>query len=294
MASVHRTRGPVRIEDFRALPGTIAGIARRAGLRSAIGAPIIVGGEIWGAIAAISTPAEPIPAEAEIRLGEFTELVATAVSNATARTDLIASRARIVTAADEARQRFERDLHDGTQQRLIALRLDLQRIRATIPDDLAGAQAGIEDAERDLESVLEEVRKVSRGLHPAQLARVGLGPALRALARQSPISVDLDLAIDERPPASIERGVYYVVSEALTNAIKHSRASAVSIAVARHEELVRATIADDGVGGAVTGAGTGLTGLNDRVEALGGRIAVESPRGRGTTISVELPIATPP
>ncbi|WP_051324371.1 sensor histidine kinase [Candidatus Solirubrobacter pratensis] len=295
MALVRRTGRPGRIDDYGELGGTIAEITRGAGFRSAIGAPMIVGGRTWGAIIALSALPEPIPEHSAVRLSQFTELVATAVSNATARAELVASRARIVAAGDDARRRFERDLHDGTQQRLIALRLDLQRIRAAIAEDPQAAQAGLGEAERDLESVLEEVRKVSRGLHPAQLSRGGLRPSLKALAGKSPISVDVDVEIEERPPAPVETGVYYVVSEALTNAIKHSRASAISVTVARDEARVRATVADDGVGGAVagTGAGTGLTGLSDRVAALGGRISVESPPGRGTRISVELPIATP-
>ena len=291
MANVYATGGPARIDDYGPLDGVIAEVARGASFASAIGAPIIVGGGIWGAIIAISTEPEPIPERSEARLSQFTELMATAVSNATARAELIASRARIVAAGDEARRRLERNLHDGTQQRLIALRLDLQRIRATLGSDDVEARAELEQAERDLESVLEEVRELSRGLHPAQLSRGGLGLALRALARRSPIRVDLDVEVEERPPVPIETAVYYVVSEALTNAIKHSHASAVSVAVGRDEGVVRARIADDGVGGAVAGGGSGLTGLADRVEALGGRLMLESPRERGTAISIELPIA---
>jgi len=293
MASVLRTGRPARIDDYSDLPGKIAEVARGAGFRSAIGAPIVVDGRIWGTIIAISTSPEPIPEGSEIRLSQFTELVATAVSNATAQADLIASRARIVAAGDEARRRIERNLHDGTQQRLIALGLDLQRIRATVPEDRRAAGSGLERVQRDLESVLEEVRELSRGLHPALLSRGGLAPSLKALARKSPIRVDMDVDVEERPEASIETAVYYVVSEALTNAIKHSHASAISVAVATERPVLRATIADDGVGGAVAGAGSGLTGLSDRVEALGGRFALESPPGRGTRISIELPIATP-
>jgi signal transduction histidine kinase len=293
MASVFRTRRPARIDDYRSLRGTIAETAVRAGFRSAIGAPIIVDGATWGVIVAFSTMPEPISERAEVRLGQFTELVATAVSNATARADLLASRARIVAAGDEARRRFERNLHDGTQQRLLALRLDLQVVRAAFAEDALRAQAGLEQAERDLEAVLEEVREVSRGLHPAQLSRGGLGPALRAVARRSPIPTDIHVDVDERPPARLETAVYYVVSEALTNAMKHSHASAIAVTVAQEGAALRATIADDGVGGAAAGSGSGLVGLADRVEALGGRFALESPRGRGTTISIELPIATP-
>ena len=292
MASVLETGRPARVDDYSELPGLIATAARGAGFRSAVGAPIIVEGHTWGTIIAISTGQEPVPERSEVRLSQFTDLVATAVSNATARADLIASRARIVAAGDDARRRIGRDLHDGTQQRLLALGLDLQRARATIPEDQASTHSAMAQVERDLELVLEEVREFSRGLHPASLARVGLGPSLRTLARRSPIPVDVDIEVVERPPASVEIAVYYVVSEVLTNAIRHSRASAISLKVRSDQTTLSSTLSDDGVGGAEIGAGSGLTGLSDRVEALGGRFALESPPGAGTTISIELPIAT--
>ena len=292
MAAVLETGRSARIDDYGTLEGTIAETARRAGFRSAIGAPIIVDGATWGTIIAISMLPEPIPERSETRLRQFTELVATAVSNATARADLLASRARIVAAGDDARRKLERNLHDGTQQRLIAIGLDLQRIRAGIPDEQEAARSGIEQAQRDLEAVLEEVREVSRGLHPAQLSRGGLRVAVGALARRSPIPVELELDVDERPPPPIETAVYYVVSEAVTNAIKHSRAAAIAVRIASNRDVVHARVSDDGVGGAVADAGSGLSGLSDRVEALGGRFVVESPPERGTAISIELPMTT--
>ena len=293
MAAVLRTGRSARIDDYSALEGAIAEVARGAVFRSAIGAPIIVDGATWGAIIAISKMPEPIPEHSEIRLRQFTELVATAVSNATTRAELLASRARIVAAADEARRRLERNLHDGTQQRIVAIRLDLQGIREAIPDDQDEARTGLEQAQRDLEAVLDDVREVSRGLHPGQLSRGGLRIALGALARRAPIPVAIEVDIDERPPPPIETAVYYVVSEALANAIKHSRAATITVTVASNREVVRARIADDGVGGAVAEAGSGLSGLSDRVEALGGRFVVESPPERGTTVSIELPMTTP-
>jgi signal transduction histidine kinase/putative methionine-R-sulfoxide reductase with GAF domain len=262
-------------------------------IRSAVAAPVVVEGEVWGELIAGSDSDEPLAAGAEQRLARFTELIATAISNATARGELIASRARIVAAGDEARRRFERNLHDGTQQQLLALRLDLQRIRSTIPESDPAARSGLEEAERTLESVLEEVREVSRGLHPSQLARGGLGPSLRTLAARSPIETDVDVRLEERPPQQIETAVYYVVSEALANAIKHSDAAKIGVVVTGNEHVLAATIADDGVGGAAMEAGSGLMGLNDRVEALGGRFVIASPQGGGTTISIELPISTP-
>jgi signal transduction histidine kinase len=290
MASVFDTGRQARIDNYGGLPGMIAAAARDGGFQSAIGAPVTVDGRTWGAIIAISLDQEPIPGRSEVRLSQFTDLVATALSNATARDELIASRARIVTAGDEARRRIERDLHDGAQQRLLALGLDLQRVRASVPEDQRGTRSGLEQLEHDLELVLQEVREISRGLHPASLARVGLLRSLRALARGTPVPVEMDIDIVERPPEPIEIATYYAVSEVLTNAIKHSRASAISVHVKCDQTGLQATLSDDGVGGAVAGAGSGLTGLSDRVEALGGRFTIESPPGEGTTISIELPI----
>jgi signal transduction histidine kinase len=198
-----------------------------------------------------------------------------------------------VSAGDEARRRIERNLHDGTQQRLVSLGLDVQTVRAAIPAEHREAHAGLERVGRGLESVLEEVREFSRGLHPALLANGGLQPAIRALARRSPIPVELDVDVAGRPPEAIEIATYYVVSEALTNAAKHSEASLVTVTVATVDRALRTTISDDGVGGAHAAGGSGLIGLIDRVEALGGRLALDSPPGRGTAISIELPLETP-
>ena len=198
-----------------------------------------------------------------------------------------------MSAGDEARRRIERNLHDGTQQRLIALGLDLQRVRATIQADPAG-QAGFERMERDLESILEDLRELSHGLHPPLLSRVGLGPSLRALARRSPIPVHLDVDLPERPSTMVETAMYYVVSEALANAIKHSRASAVTVTISsnRAGRRLHAAVTDDGVGGAEPSGGSGLIGLTDRVEAIGGTISIASPPRGGTALSVRLPITT--
>jgi signal transduction histidine kinase len=289
-SAVFQTGRPARIDDYTGLAGAVAQDTRSAGFRSAIGVPIVIEGAAWGAIIAFSKRPEPIPERSELRLSQFTELVATAASNATARADLIASRARIVAAGDAARQRFERNLHDGTQQHLLALHLDLQQIRASLPEHDQQVVADVEQAERDLVAVLEEVREISRGLHPPQLSRGGLFAALRALARRSPIPVELEVDLDQRPPAPIETAVYYVASEALANAVKHSGASKLSVVVGCTATALSATIADDGVGGAVSGGGSGLVGLKDRVDAVGGRMVLDSPPGRGTKISIELPV----
>ena len=263
-----------------------ADAARAEGFRSVVGAPIPVDGALWGVIVVLA--AETLPDDTETRLTDFTHLVASSISNVHARNNLIASRARIVTASDETQRRIERNLHDGVQQRIVALGLSLRALRteSALPQEV---QAELDDLARGLEGVAEEIRIFSQGLHPALLSRSGLGPSLRALARRSPIQVDLDVTGVPRLPEPIETAVYYVVSEALANAAKHSQASAVSVTVVADVAGVRATVTDDGAGGAALGRGSGLIGLVDRVEALGGSFLLESPAGRGTTISIELP-----
>jgi PAS domain S-box-containing protein len=225
---------------------------------------------------------------------EFTELLATAISNAESREALIVSRARIVAAGDEARRRIERNLHDGTQQRLVALGLDVQLVRDSIPAAQQEAQSGLDRVRHELEAVLEDVRELSHGLHPVLLSQAGLGPSLRALARRSPIPVKLDVSVSERPSESTETAVYYVISEALANAAKHARASQISVVLTTSGSEIRAIVEDDGGGGAEASAGSGLVGLIDRVEALGGRFALDSPPGRGTRISIDMPLTAEP
>jgi signal transduction histidine kinase/DNA-binding NarL/FixJ family response regulator len=260
------------------------------GFRSVVGAPILVEGGLWGVIIVLAE--EILPDNTETRLTDFTHLVASSISIVHARNNLIASRVRIVTASDETRRRIERNLHDGIQQRLVGLALNLRAVQAKfqLPREV---QTRLDGVARDLEGVLEEVRVFSQGLHPALLARAGLGPSLREVARRSPIPVRLDVG-KLRFPEPIETAVYYVVSEALANAAKHSRGSEISVTVGSDAARVRATVADDGVGGALLGRSSGLTGLVDRVEALGGRFTLESPAGRGTTILIELPLGFQP
>jgi signal transduction histidine kinase len=289
-AKVTETGRAVRIDDWAALPAPDAPAAaatRQEGFRSAAGAPIMVEDGLWGVIVVLADGI--LPGDTETRLTDFTHLVASSIANVQARNNLIASRARIVTASDETRRRIERNLHDGIQQRILALGLDLRAVRArfTLPREV---QAGLDEVARDLEGVLEEIRVFSQGLHPALLARSGIGPSLRALARRSPIPVSIDVARVPRLPEPIETAVYYAVSEALANAAKHSQASEVSVTVISDATGVRAKVADNGVGGAALGLSSGLIGLVDRVEALGGRFALESPVGRGTTITIELPL----
>ena len=277
---------PARLDEYDGLGGRVAEIAQEAGFRSVAGAPIVVAGRVWGAIVVVSS-ADPLPDRAELRVADYTELVATAISNATTHAELIASRARIVTASDEARRRVERDLHDGIQQRLIALTLDVQTLRSRAVEEGSQNSEGLTRLEADLEFVIDEVGEISRGLHPALLARRGLRPPLQALARRSPIPVELRVT-GPRLPQPVEVATYYAVTEVLTNAIKHSRASLITIEIESTDTALRATVQDDGIGGAVVGIGTGLSGLIDRLDALGGTVAVISPSEGGTRVEFSL------
>jgi PAS domain S-box-containing protein len=287
---IQRTVAPARFDSYKDSSGELAALIRQRGIRSEVGAPVTVEGRVWGALIAGTDGPELLPAGTELRLARFAELIATAISNVATRSELIASRARIVAASDEARRRIERNLHDGTQQRLLALGLDLQATRASVPAELHDTHADLERIEREIDAALEDVRELSRGLHPALLSQSGLSAAIKALVRRASVPVELDLAVDERLPTSIEIAAYYVVSEALANAAKHAGASLVRVVGNVAEGRLRLTIADDGVGGAVFEAGSGLTGLVDRVEALGGRLTLDSRPGAGTAISIELPI----
>jgi len=288
LTQVAETGMPARLDDYDDATGEAGKIARQFGWRSSIAAPIVDEGRVWGVVI-VASIRESFPLDSEHRLAAFTELIATSVGNAEAHTQLIASRVRIVAAGDEARRRIERNLHDGTQQQLIALGLDMQTVRATVPPDFRETHEGFARMERDIDGVLQDVRELSRGLHPSLLSRAGLGPAVRALARRSPIPVELAIDVGERPSEPLETTVYFVVSETLTNAIKHSQASGVSISIVGRDSVVVATVADDGVGGAKLD-GSGLTGLVDRVEAIGGRLSLRSPAGSGTSVTIELPL----
>jgi signal transduction histidine kinase len=218
------------------------------------------------------------------------ELVATAIANAESKSELAASRRRIVAASDDARRRIERDLHDGTQQRLVSLRLAVRAAQSNLPSDLSDLRSELSRIATGLAGAVEELQELSRGIHPAILAQGGLAPALRTLARRSAIPVALDLRMDRRLPAPIEVAAYYVMSEALANAAKHAQASRIDISVTPRDGRLVLSIRDNGIGGADRSRGSGLVGLTDRVEALGGSISIESPPGAGTRITAELPL----
>jgi signal transduction histidine kinase len=290
---VFQTRKPARVDSYeddatvRARTPWLASV----GVRSSVGAPISVEDRLWGVMIVGSTADVPPPPGTEERLADFTELVATAIANAESQAELTASRARIVTTADDTRRRIERDLHDGAQQRLVSLALQLRGAKAGVPPGLDELEAELVEVAGGITDVLDDLREMARGIHPAILAEGGLGPALKTLARRSAVPVELDVRTKGRLPEPIEVGTYFVVSEALTNVAKHARASSVTVDVEAVDGVLRLSVRDDGVGGADFGRGSGLVGLKDRVEALGGRIAVESARGAGTALRVELPLS---
>ena len=284
--------GLARIDYDDAISGTIGQVATDWGLRSSVGVPVSVEGRLWGAMVAAFTRPEHLPGDTETRLAGFTELVATAIANAGAQAEVTASRARIVAAADQARRQIERDLHDGAQQRLVTLALQLRAARAAVPPELGELGAELDRAAAGATGALDELREIARGIHPAILAKGGLRRALKTLARRSPIPVELQVRADERLPDQVEVSAYYVVAEALTNAARHSRASAVSVEVEVAGEVLRVAVRDDGAGGADLARGTGLVGLKDRVQALGGRIFLDSRSGAGTSLQAEFPLTT--
>jgi signal transduction histidine kinase len=278
------------MDSYENAAGSTAARLRDLGLRAAVGAPIVVDGRVWGAAIVGSSRPEPLPPDTEARVADFTDLVATAIANAQAHAELTASRARIVAAADDARRRFERNLHDGAQQRLVSLGLQLRTAETSVPSGLGSLKEQISDVVDGLVGVSEEVQEISRGIHPAILSKGGLGPALKTLGRRSTVPVELDLAVDRRLPESAEVAAYYVVAEALTNAAKHARASQVTVRAEAGDATLHLSIRDDGIGGADSANGSGLTGLIDRVEALGGKMAVSSQPGSGTSLLVEIPV----
>ncbi len=290
-AVVWRTGRSAQVDEdtWSSVSDPAADALRELGIRSMVASPINVEGRLWGAVNAW-TRRGPFPSDAADRLADFTELVATAVGNAESRAELAASRARIVAAADQARRRIERDLHDGTQQRLVSLGLELRLALGMVPADLPGLQAEIGKVADELTGVVEDLREIARGIHPAVLSEGGLGPALRTLARRAAIAVELDVAAMARLPEPIEVAAYYVVSEALTNATRHAHASVVEVGAGASGGTLRVCVRDDGVGGADPLQGSGLAGLQDRIEALGGAFSVHSPAGRGTTVCCELPV----
>jgi len=285
---VRTTAAPGRFNSYEHATGPLAARLRELGIRSEVGAPVVVEGRVWGALIAGTDEPEPLPAGIELRLAKFAELIATAVSNATSRAELVASRARIVQAADEQRRRVVRDLHDGAQQRLVNAMIGLQLANAR--DDLpAEARGLVASALEHASAAIDELRELAQGIHPTILTHHGLAAAVEALADRAPLPVEVAIPSD-RYPATVESAAYFVAAEALTNVAKYAKASGARVS-ARHEDgRLRLTVEDDGIGGAVARPGGGLAGLGDRVTALEGHLTVESPSGGGTVVRAAIPV----
>jgi len=287
---VLQTGAPAR-SDYTELVGTGAVELLTLGFRGSVGVPITVAGNTWGALVVALREEESLPVETKRRLQAFAELVGLAVSSADARDELAASRLRIIEASDTERRRLERNLHDGAQQRLVALMVGLRLAQAelkTRPDETGRL---LETLTEELTEALTELRELAQGLHPAVLTERGLEAALDVLGARTPLPVSLDVRLPERLPEPVETAAYYAASEALANVVKHSHATRASVRVERLNGLVTVEVSDDGVGGADPDRGSGLSGLRDRVDTLDGILRVESPPGRGTLVRVELPVA---
>ena len=293
-ALVQRTEVPARIDDYREVDGEFARDLERRGIRCTIAAPVIVGGAVWGAVSVSSRQLNRFAPDAENRLASFAGLVAQAIANAEARRELRSAAARIVEAGDAARKRLERNLHDGAQQRLVAISLILRLAQNRLPEDVGGASEILAGASEELTLALEELRELARGLHPAILSDRGLVPALSALAVRSTIPVKLDIQAEERLPEGVEVALFYVASEPLTNVVKYAQASAVKIRLAMVGEDAVIEIEDDGVGGADARGGSGIRGLRDRIESLDGRLDVYSDPGVGTVVRAAVPVVRVP
>jgi signal transduction histidine kinase/putative methionine-R-sulfoxide reductase with GAF domain len=288
-AHVFQSGLSVRVnERLRERSAALAEMLAGLGVVSTVSSPIMVEGRLWGAVMVASK--EELPVDTEARLSNFTELVATAIANAESKSELAASRRRIVAASDETRRQIERDLHDGTQQRLVSLGLAVRAAEANLPPERDDLRAQLSAVAMGLVAAVEDLQEISRGIHPAILSKGGLAPALQALAHRSAIPVDLEITADVRLEEPIEVAAYFVASEALANAAKHSGASLIDVSLEQRDGRLLLSVRDNGVGGADAARGSGLVGLTDRVEALGGSIRVSSRPGEGTQIAVELPV----
>jgi signal transduction histidine kinase len=288
-AKLLRTGRPQRVDDYTGVAGELAATLRSYGIRSAVGAPIVLGGRIWGAIMTIAGTTNAFPPDTEERIAGFAELVTAALANADARAQLAASRARILEAGYEERRRLERDLHDGAQQEFVSAALRLRLARETFRRDAGEALDLVDVALEQLQAGLQDLRELAAGIHPSVLSDRGLAAAVRALAARSAVPVELDGLPAERLPAAVETTAYFIVAEALTNAAKHSRCERATVGVAIEDGWAVVEVRDDGVGGADAAGGSGLRGLADRVGALAGELEIASPPGGGTAIRARLP-----
>ena len=287
-AEVLRTHRPAR-RATATIGSDIGGWHRERSIGYIVACPVIVDDRLWGTMSALYLGSEPPPDDTEERMGKFLELLNCAITQAETHAELIASRARLVDSADAARRRIERDLHDGVQQHLISLALQLRETEACVPPEHQELRQRLTDSAESLSDTLDELQGISTGLLPPVLTRDGLDAALETLVSRFPGPVGLHIEVDGRLPEELEVAVYYVTSEALTNAFKHAYATTVSIDLIQEDSKIRLSVRDDGVGGVDTAQGSGLIGLNDRVEALGGTLQITSPAGGGTALLVTIP-----
>jgi GAF domain-containing protein len=285
---VFETGNPARIDDYAEATGAIAEGVRHEGIRSAVGTPIVVEGRLWGLMAIGSSREQPLAANTEARLASFTELVATAISNAEARTEVSASRARLVTATDDERRRVVRDLHDGAQQRLVHTIVTLKMASDALRTDEDAASALVSEALENAEQANAELRELAHGIVPTVLTRGGLRAGVEALVSRTPVPVEVDVPVG-RLPAAVEATAYFVAAEALTNVAKHARAGHAEVTARIEDGTLAVQVRDDGLGGARSD-GTGLLGLADRLAALDGRLRIESPAGGGTLVAAAIPL----
>jgi signal transduction histidine kinase len=287
-AKALRTHEPAR-RAAEAIHSEIGDWHRATNVGYVVACPVIVEDRLWGTMACLYIGSRPPPGDTEERMGRFVELLNSTIMQAETRAELIASRARLVADADATRRRIERDLHDGVQQHLIALTLQLRAAEANVPSGHDELRRQLTDTAEGLSDVLTELQEISRGLQPPMLARRGLPAAIKALVSRSPVPVELHIDACERLPEKFEVTIYYLISEALTNVLKYAHASAVRIDLKSDDSQIRLRVRDDGIGGADPARGSGLAGLEDRVQALGGTIQVTSPTGSGTSLAVTIP-----
>lgn len=288
---VSRTGHPSRV-DFDNATSILGMWSRENGIRYVVGCPITVSGHLWGMIAVFSGDTDPPPEDTEERLAKFVELLATAIANAETGNELLASSARIVAASDEARRRVEHTLYTGPQQRLMTLGEELRLAQDLVEPEEEKLRDQLTRTVKGLDSVLDDLREISRGLHPATLSRSGLERALESLTQRSEVPTELTMNVDRHLPDHVQVAVYYTVSEALTNVAKYSHADRVRVDLRLDATRLKLRVIDNGVGGADPTRGSGLFGLKDRIEALGGTIKVISPSGGGTSVLVDVPLAT--
>jgi signal transduction histidine kinase len=288
LVEVYRTGEAHRV-SYPEDAGSLVEDLRSHGYRSSVAAPVKLADGLWGALVASSVDESPLPDGSEQRLCDFADLVAQALANADAHDKLAASRARIVGAGDAERRRLERNLHDGAQQRLVSLALQLRLTQSALERRPEAVPGLLEEAQAELARALDELRELARGIHPAILTDRGLGPALEAILARAPLPVELTDLPEERLPEPVEAAVYYVVAETITNIAKHAHAESATVSVTLAGTTARVVITDNGIGGADPARGSGLRGLADRIEALDGGLRVESREGRGTRIEAQIP-----